>query len=350
MNQANEQQEQEPIVIPEPPTPASKSAQIKEMISKASGAAKEPAEAAEQEAAEPAAKEQEEKPNKSREAVREARELRKAREEKQALERQLSELKGKAETADRFSKAQELFNAGNAKEAIRLLGGDPHKAYQALTDNFLAQDADLDPVQEKLKQIDPYLETLKKKAADFDRMQAEIKTKEYVSSEVAPIVSQQEQFECLYEMFSEDNKGKKLSQSEVQKLVADTVYFNAERYFSTELGNNMKRLEKEFGNINAFYLMIAEHLENQLAGELEKSLARASKLSRFKDKLAATDAPQEKEIAATAPKSEVAGIIETLSQPRQPSPQAQAPKASKPINPDRRSQLNSFFKKHGIQP
>lgn len=291
------------------------------------------------------------KESKSSKAAKESKALRQAREEKAALQAELSKSKAVVEASAQLQKAQELFKT-NPKEAIKLLGLDPNKTYQDLTDAFLAQDIDLQPkdqVKEKLKEIDPYLEQLKQQV---EQQNVQI----MITNHVAPtITAKRTELECLFGYFDPDGKN---DAKQVEKAVMQCVFDNGADHFAKQYKGDHKELLKEFGNYPTYFEKVALHLEKQLEQELDKLVQRAERLPKFKNrfqpKTEATQSAATTPVKADAAPAKSQATFSVLD-PNSNDNFSLAAVSSTPssdlrtFNPDKRAAINKMLKDQGLE-
>lgn len=223
------------------------------------------------------------KESKSAKAARESKALRQARAKEVALQSQLEQANLSKKEVEDFKKIQELAKT-NPKEALKLLGSDPLQAYQQMTDAWLQKDPEMqakDPVQEKLKELDPYVEAIKKREAAAIERENQDNIRNMINTNVLPVLAKAEEYECLFGYFDPDNS---MTPEQVKNVVAKSIFENAETYFKNTLGGDHNKLKKEFGNYETYFKKVADHLEKQVEQELEKMVQRTAKLNKFKSK------------------------------------------------------------------
>jgi hypothetical protein len=316
-----------------------------------------PQETTEEKAPAAEAKPEEAKPeSKAAKAAQESKRLRAAKAEAAKMKAELQEAKGKAADAEKLSKVQELL-ASNPKEALKLLGADPHKAYQALTENFLAKDIDLqpkDPVSEKLKEIDPYLATLKEREQRLAAQENQNAIDRMISTNVLPaVLSDKTALECLFGYFDPDGKN---APEQVAQMVAKNVFENAEKLFQKQFqGTEQEKhqqLIKKYGNYSAFFKEVAERLEKQVEQQLDQMVQRVQKLSKFKAKFQSQDIPKET-VKSSSPAQATQGFVEEEDRASKasqepyhlPSISSNIPRTS---NLDRRASVDAWLKEKNL--
>lgn len=358
----------QPISPPEPLSGASKTSLIQKMVGAPAAppgasvpaapaspdAPKTPTGVASPEA--PAASAEAPDEKKSTKAAKESKALRLAREEREAAKAERSALKAELEQAKAareelktFNEARELFTAGKVKDAIKLLGTDPLKAYQELTNNYLENDIDLkpkDPIQEKIKELDPYLESIKKREAALKEKEDAAIVASTIKTEVHPIFEKPEEYECMFDFYNPDGKR---SLEETKELIAQNVFSEGARYLKEQLGGDYKRLLKEFGNNKTFFQKVAQHLEKQLEHQIEQTVQHAKKLSKFKTRFESASTGEEpkkvtetkqdlKLLDANSPDNFTLDSVSTDTSYR----------VQRTANPDRRSQIDKLLKDNGL--
>lgn len=218
-------------------------------------------------------------------AAKESKALRASKEKQATLEAKVAASAIAEQSATKLAKIEKLFKE-NPRAALIELGLEPTKTYMELTDRMLEQGVvKTDPVEEKLKAIDPYLETLKKKERELEEARLQLDVKAMIQRDVFPVIAKTDDYECLYDFFSTDTSGKPLTSDQVKNLVAKSVFDNANDYFNNQLKGSNELLIKEHGTIEVFFTKIAAHLEKQLEDGLDQSIKKVARLNKFKNRL-----------------------------------------------------------------